>query len=218
MRVIAYRRVSTDQQGESGAGLEAQASALDAEVERRGWDLVETYTDVASGKSMRKRDELATALERMAAGDADLLMVAKLDRLSRSLLDFAQLMALAQREGWGIVALDIGVDTSSVNGELMAHIIMALAQWERRIIGQRTKDALAIVKGRGVKLGRPTLVDDSTVQLIGILRAEGKSYRAIADVLNRQLVPTAQGGLLWYASTVKTMADRTQKNTPTTRR
>ena len=61
--------------------------------------------------------------------------MAKLDRLSRSLVDFAQVMATAQKEKWSINALDIGIDTSSINGELIAHIIMALAQWERRIIG-----------------------------------------------------------------------------------
>lgn len=202
-RAIAYRRVSTDQQGDSGAGLDAQAAAVDRECLSRGLNLVTTYTDVGSGGSMKRRPELARALLAMAEGDADVLIVAKLDRLSRSLLDFANLMALAQRQGWGIVALDIGVDTSTVNGELIANIIMALAQWERRIIGQRTKDALGAVKERGTKLGRPTTVDRQTVGMIAMLRADGRSYRSIADMLNRQGVPTAQGGAQWYASTVR---------------
>ena len=156
--VIGYCRVSTGQQGESGLGLDAQASVIRAEAERREWGEIPLFVDVASGKTTRRRPKLSAALAELAAGRARVLVVSKLDRLSRSLLDFAALMATAQREGWSIVALDIGVDTSTVNGELVANIIMALAQWERRIIGQRTKDALAEVKGRGTKLGRPTTV------------------------------------------------------------
>ncbi len=200
---IGYCRVSTDQQGESGAGLQAQKRAIHLEVERRGWAFQTMYADIASGKSLRRRSDLATALEVMADGEADLLVVAKLDRLSRSLLDFADLMARAQREGWGIVALDIGVDTSTINGELVASIIMALAQWERRIIGQRTKDALGVVKDRGVVLGRPVMMDPATVTLMRLLRSNGRSYGAIAKMLNNEGVPTAQGGAKWYASTVR---------------
>jgi DNA invertase Pin-like site-specific DNA recombinase len=200
---IGYCRVSTDQQGESGAGLQAQKRAIHLEVERRGWAFQTMYADIASGKSIRRRSDLATALEVMADGEADLLVVAKLDRLSRSLLDFADLMARAQREGWGIVALDIGVDTSTINGELVASIIMALAQWERRIIGQRTKDALGVVKDRGVVLGRPVMMDPATVTLMRLLRSNGRSYGAVAKMLNNEGVPTAQGGAKWYASTVR---------------
>ena len=136
------------------------------------------------------------------------LVVAKLDRLSRSLLDFAALMAQAQRDGWSIVALDIGVDTSTVNGELVANIIMALAQWERRLIGQRTKDALAVVKRRGVKLGRPTTVTPEAVAIVNAMRGSGSSLREVAAALNRAKVPTAQGGVQWYASTVRAGARR----------
>lgn len=206
---IGYCRVSTDQQGESGVGLQAQKRAIHLEVERRGWAFQTMFTDVASGKSLRRRGDLATALEVMADGEADLLVVAKLDRLSRSLLDFADLMARAQREGWGIVALDIGVDTSTINGELVASIIMALAQWERRIIGQRTKDALGVVKDRGVVLGRPVMMDPATVTLMRLLRSNGRSYGAIAKMLNNEGVPTAQGGAKWYASTVRAALMRT---------
>lgn len=161
------------------------------------------YVDVASGKSTKRRPKLAAALDTLSAGEAQVLVVAKLDRLSRSLLDFAALMAAAQREGWSIVALDIGVDTSTINGELVASIIMALAQWERRIIGQRTKDALESVRGKGTRLGRPTTVTRDAVAIIAAMRGQGASLRAVADALNRAKVPTAQGGREWYASTVR---------------
>lgn len=199
--VVGYTRVSTDQQGESGAGLEAQRAAIVSESDRRGWSDVRIYTDVASGKSTRGRSQLAEAITAMRPGGV--LVVAKLDRLSRSLLDFASLMAQAQRDGWSIVALDIGVDTSTVNGELVANIIMALAQWERRIIGQRTRDALVQVKSRGTTLGRPTTVTRDAVAIIAAMRGSGASLRQVAAALNDARVPTAQGGRQWYASTVR---------------
>ncbi len=206
-RPIAYCRVSTDEQGDSGAGLEAQRAAIEAEASRRGWE-PRFYTDVASGKSTKRRPQLAAAIRELSEGRATVLVVAKLDRLSRSLLDFAAITAQAHREGWSVVALDIGVDTSTVNGELVANIIMALAQWERRIIGQRTKDALSAVKGRGTPLGRPTVVAREAVAIIRAMRSAGASYRTIADALNAEGVPTAQGGREWYASTVRAIEQR----------
>lgn len=206
--VIGYLRVSTDEQGDSGAGLDAQRETINAEAARRGWGEIHIYTDVASGKSTKRRTQLAAALRDLAEGRASVLVVAKLDRLSRSMLDFATLTAQAARDGWSIVALDIGVDTSTVNGELIANIIMSLAQWERRIIGQRTKDALAAVRGRGTTLGRPTVVAREAVAVIRAMRGAGSSYRQVAAALNAEGVPTAQGGREWYASTVRAIAAR----------
>lgn len=200
---IGYIRVSTDQQGDRGYGLDAQTELIRDEMTRRGWVEGPIYVDVASGKSTRRRPEYAAAVRELSEGRAQVLVVAKLDRLSRSLLDFAALMAQSGREGWSINALDIGIDTSTINGELIANIIMALAQWERRIIGQRTKLALGQVRGHGKRLGRPTLVTSEAWAVIRAMRGEGASYRKVADALNAQGVPTAQGGRQWYASSVR---------------
>ena len=203
MEAIGYIRVSTDQQGERGYGLDAQTARIEDEAERRGWNLAHVYVDVASGKSTKRRPQYAAAVRELSEGRAAVLVVAKLDRLSRSLVDFAGLMAQSRKEGWSIDALDIGIDTSTINGELIANIIMALAQWERRIIGQRTALALGQVKQRGVKLGRPTVVAREAVAIIRAMRSSGSSYRTIAATLNTEGVPTAQGGKEWYASTVR---------------
>lgn len=208
LRCIGYCRVSTDGQGEHGYGLEAQRTTIDAEAKHRGWQLLEHYVDVASGGSLKRRQRLQDALTLLERREADVLMVAKLDRLSRSLLDFAGIMRLGQEQGWSIVALDIGVDTSTVNGELIANIIMALAQWERRVIGQRTKDALSVVRARGTRLGRPANTDVHTIQKIHMLRGAGLSYGKVAAALNREGVPTAQGGREWYPSTVQAVERR----------
>src|SRR4051812_11038212 len=99
IRAVLYTRVSTAEQAESGAGLAAQEAALRAHAARRGWETVDYLTDAgASGKSMAGRPGLARAIDLVTTGQADALAVAKLDRLSRSLLDFAGLMVRAQSE------------------------------------------------------------------------------------------------------------------------
>lgn len=202
---VGYCRVSTDGQGERGYGLAAQRAVIEAEVEKQGWAPAEVYVDVASGKSTKRRPELARALLELEAGHAQVLVVAKLDRLSRSLLDFAKLMVKAQEQGWGISALDIGVDTSTANGELVANIIMSLAQWERRIISARTKDALAEVPG---PLGRPVSTTPDAEAVVRVMRRQGSSYGAVAKALNAEGLPTAQGGAQWHPSTVRALCQR----------
>jgi DNA invertase Pin-like site-specific DNA recombinase len=206
MRALGYCRVSTAEQGDSKAGLEAQEQAIRAEVEHRGWELVELRSDVASGKSLRHRPQLGQTLRDLQAGKADALVVAKLDRLSRSVLDFASVMETAQAEKWSLVVLDLGVDTTSTNGKLIAHIMIALAQWERELIGDRTRTALKAVKARGTRLGRPTGVTDETRRLIRTLRLSGMSWQRIAEMLTHEGIPTSQGGK-WHAATVRKVHD-----------
>jgi DNA invertase Pin-like site-specific DNA recombinase len=206
MRFVGYVRVSTAEQGESGAGLEAQREAIAASCVQRGWQLVKIEQDVASGKSRNGRHGLDAAIAACERSDADGLIVSKLDRLSRSVVDFAGLLERARRKGWALVALDLGVDTSTPSGEMMANVVISFAQYERRLIGQRTKDALAVKKAQGVKLGRASTLPASTRRRILSDRARGLSYRAIADRLNVAGVPTGQGGKQWYPMTVRTVA------------
>lgn len=213
MRFYGYVRVSTREQGDSGLGLDAQGEAIRTEANRRGWEIVDIRQDVSSGKSMRKRDELGRTLRDLRDGNADGLIVAKLDRLSRSVLDFAAVMESASAEGWSVVVIDLGVDTTTTHGELIANIMIALAQWERRIIGDRTRSALEAVKARGTKVGRKSGVSDDTLRLIRALRASGLSWQRIADTLTEQRVPTSQGGQ-WHASTVRRLAAQSKGPPP----
>jgi DNA invertase Pin-like site-specific DNA recombinase len=206
MRVIAYHRVSTDKQADSGNGLEAQAAAIDKAIGVRGWDIVANLTDEGRSGSSMNRPALSDALDRLDRGEADVLVVAKLDRLSRSVRDFATLVERASRNGWSLVALDIDVDTSTPTGELMANIYGSVAQWERRIIGQRTSEAMQAMKARGVRLGRPVELADDIRLRIAAERTAGRSLRAIANDLNAEAVPTARGGK-WHASTVRAVVD-----------
>lgn len=202
LRVVLYLRVSTSEQADSGAGLDAQEHALRLAAERKGWDVVQVLTDAgASGKSLTGRPALAEALDMVETGGADVLAVSKLDRLSRSLLDFAGLMARAHKQGWALVALDVDVDTTTPGGKLVANVMASVAEWERETIGARTRDALAAKRAQGVRLGRPRTLPLDVLQRISRERAEGRTLRAIADGLTADAVPTAQGGV-WRPGTV----------------
>ncbi len=203
MRAAGYIRVSTEEQADSGAGLEAQRRGITEAAAVRGWELLRIFEDHASGKSMNGRKGLKEALRMIEAGEAEALVVAKLDRLSRSLMDFAALMERSRRRGWALVALDLGVDTSTPSGEMMANVLAVFAQFERRMIGQRTKDALAVKRAQGVRLGRPASLAAGVRSRIRRMHSHGRSLSAIAQELNAEGVPTAHGGRAWYPSTVR---------------
>lgn len=200
VRALGYLRVSTEGQAESGAGLDAQRTAIEAEATRQGWQL-EVVTDTGSGAHLN-RPALVAALDRLDRGEADLLLAAKLDRVSRSVKDFTELLERAHREGWRLVLLDLG-DTSTATGELTANMIASAAQYERRLIGQRTREGLAAKRAAGVRLGRPSVLPREVVARIVAERTEGRSMRVIAEGLTGDGVPTARGGAEWKVSSVQ---------------
>lgn len=192
-KAITYLRVSTDEQARSGLGLDAQRLAIEGAARYRQWEIVGEYVDEGrSGKSM-KRPMLREALDVLDRGEADVLVVSKLDRLSRSVLNFAQIAERAKRGGWSLVALDVDVDTSSPSGELLVNVIAAMAQWEARMIGERTSAALQAKKARGARLGRPVTVSLQVRNMIRRERAAGRSLQAIADLLNAKGILTPTG-------------------------
>jgi DNA invertase Pin-like site-specific DNA recombinase len=199
---LGYVRVSTGEQHESGAGLAAQRAAILAEAHRRGWEPVEFIEDTASGKDA-KRPGLERAREALKAGDAGALIVSKCDRLSRSLQDFLSIQQEAQAQGWVLLALDVPADMTTPHGEAMANVLMVFANLERKLIGQRTRDALAERKAAGVTLGRPRVLPNDVRDRIKREREKRRTLRAIAEALNADEVPTAHGGKKWHASTVR---------------
>lgn len=202
MKVIAYRRVSTDEQASSGLGLEAQRATIAAAAVARGWD-VHWIEDAGHSAKTLRRPGVVTALAMLAQGEAEGLVVAKLDRLSRSVQDFAATMDTARKQGWALVALDLGVDTTTPAGELVANVMAAVAQWERRVISVRTVEALAAARERGTRLGRPRQIDPALLARVVAMRTEGLSLRAIAQALNDQHVPTVSGGRCWHPATIR---------------
>lgn len=200
---LAYVRVSTDDQAENGASLAAQAAALTEAAERKGYRVEIIREEGRSGKSLAGRPALAEALDRLRKGDAQALYSQRLDRLSRSVADFAHLLDLSKRQGWTVAVLDADVDTSTPSGEFLVNVLASAAQYERRIIGARTRDALAQRRREGVRLGRPSVLTSEVVARIVHERNTGASLRTIAAALTAEGILTAHGGATWYASTVR---------------
>jgi len=201
--LLGYVRVSTDMQTASGAGLEAQRAFLQAEADRRGYELeIVEEAEAMSGKSYLKRVALLEALARLDSGKASALAVAKLDRLSRSVADFLAILERSRKNKWALVIGDLSLDTSTPLGEAMATITATFAQLERKRIGERTKEALAVKKAAGVQLGRPRLLDEAIrSRIITSYGLERISLNTLATRLNDEGVLSATGGK-WYASTI----------------
>ena len=202
MKAIGYIRVSTQEQAQSGLGLEAQAVAIREEATRRGWDL-EIIADEGESGSKIDRPGLLIAKDALARGEAQALIVAKQDRLMRSSLGWAQIVSQSKDQKWSLICLDINLDTASPMGECMGSILAAIAQLELENIRKRTKDALAVKKAQGYRLGRPATMPDETRARINALRNSGVTLQGVADTLNTEGIPTARGGSKWYASTVQ---------------
>lgn len=213
-KFVAYYRVSTKRQGDSGLGLGAQRQAVLDYLDGGRWELLAEYTDVESGGD-DSRPELARAIEHTKRAKAT-LVIAKLDRLSRKVSFVASLMDSGVRF--------VAVDNPSAN-ELTINILAAVAQEERRLISVRTKAALAAAKNRGIKLGNPRLSDAramaeaaktiradkfaaNVTPVIHRLQAAGcSSLRDIASALNARGVATRRGAR-WTAAAVQRVLSR----------
>lgn len=201
-KVIGLVRVSTADQGASGLGINAQAEAIRLECERRRWLLVDIIVEPAISGRSADRPGLTEALERVGSGGASGIVVAKLDRLSRSVVDFGRILAWLDAADAHLVALDLGVDTSTPAGRLVANVLASVAEWEADVIAERTTDALSAKRARGEAISRPAVPAD-VADRIRALRADGLSYRAICGTLNDDGVPTARGAAQWSVSAVQ---------------
>ena len=203
---LAYIRVSTGDQAENGASLAAQTAALIAEAERRGWDVEVAAEEGLSGKDLN-RPALQAALARLDRGEAQVLIAIRLDRISRSVADFAALMARAKKRGWRLLLQNPALDTEEPSGKFTAHVLAAAAEYERDLISARTKEGMAQRRVEGVHLGRARVLPLDVLQRIVDDRAAGLSLRAIAEALTDDGIATAHGGAAWHASTVKAVLD-----------
>jgi DNA invertase Pin-like site-specific DNA recombinase len=140
----------------------------------------------------------------LACGQGDGLVVAKMDRLARSVLHASEIIEQATKQGWSLVILDMNLDLTTPAGEAMAHMPATFAQFERRLIGQRTKDALAAKKRQGTRLGPKPKAPAGVIRRIVMDREAGLSYRRIADALTGEGVLTPTGrSTPWEHSTVR---------------
>ena len=224
LRVIGYVRASTDDQALT---LEVQRGRVAAYCVAQGLDLVELIEDAgASGKTLA-RPGLARVLATLASGGADGLVVAKLDRLSRSVRDWQDLITSHFGEGSGrhLFSVADSIDTTTAAGRLVLNVILSVAQWEREVIVERTRDALAELRSQGRRTGGVpygwVLADDGTTlvadpaEQAGIVRlrelhATGISYRAIARSLDAEGIPTKGGGTWGHQAVARILQSRSR--------
>jgi DNA invertase Pin-like site-specific DNA recombinase len=151
-------------------------------------------------------------------GEADVLVAAKIDRVSRSTTDFARLLDHAEKKGWKVVVLDVEVDTTTAAGRLVVEVVSAAASFESRRMGERQKAAHAVRRSQGKRAGQAPVLPEAVRLRIADDRGAGRSLNRIAAALNDEGVPTAKGGV-WHASTISHVlrsveVDRTLRETP----
>jgi site-specific DNA recombinase len=228
-RVVGYIRVSSEQQRDEGVSLEAQRARLRAYALALDLELVAIDEDAGySAKSVNTRPALLRALARLEAGEADGVLVVKLDRLTRSVRDLGDLVERYFASRFSLLSVCDSIDTRTASGRLILNVLTSVAQWEREATGERTRDALAHLKSEGIMVGGvplglrrtdeidatgrrvvvPAPDELNTVARARALRAGGSSLRSIARILCEEAHATKRGGR-WDATTVAKVLRRT---------
>jgi DNA invertase Pin-like site-specific DNA recombinase len=226
-RVVGYVRVSTEHQADGGVSLDAQRAKLEAYAVAMDLDLVALVEDAGVSAKTLNRPGLRRALAMLDAGEAEALLIVKLDRLTRSVRDLGDLVERYFASRCSLLSVSDSIDTRTAAGRLVLNVLTSVAQWEREATGERTRDALVHLKAEGVKLGGEALgwrraettdaegrrtVEDidseaETMNRIFALRAKGRSLRDIAAILTAEGRSTKRGGA-WAAETVRKVLAR----------
>ena len=221
MRAIGYARVSTEDQAQAGVSLDFQEEKIRAYCVAKDWDLVSLIRDEGQSAKDLKRPGMQRILEGVRKKEFDVVVILKLDRLTRSVKDLGYLVEdVFGKNHVAFSSLQDNFDTCTANGRMVMNILATIAQWERDIISERTRDAMEFMKN-GLKLVgavpygfdskdgdlSPNPEEMETVREVVRLRSGKKSYRRIADILNRKGVPSKNGGR-WYPKTVMGVVKR----------
>jgi site-specific DNA recombinase len=217
-RAIGYVRVSTDDQVREGVSLDVQESRIRAYCEAKSWQLVSVVRDEGKSAKDLKRPGLQEILGALPKRQRcfDVLVVVKLDRLTRSVRDLGNLIDAFKRARVGFTSIQESVDTASASGELFFNLVASVSQWERRAIGERTLSAMAHLRAQGRRISRqlrfgvrfdaagrvePDPREQATLSKILQLRETGLSLRAISTALAGQ-GNLARSGRPFTASTL----------------
>lgn len=224
-RAFGYIRVSTSEQVSDGVSLAVQRSKIAAYCELNDLPLIDVIEDAGiSGKSLA-RPGIQEVIKRMRDGEANALVILKLDRLSRSTRDVLHLVETIEQNDWMLHSISERLDTSTASGRFVITILSALAEMERQQIGERTALALQHMKSNGHTLGTtpmgfksnkgsdgrrsliPCEAEQSILRRIADLRLSGLSYGRIADLLNAEELPTKRGAK-WHPSTIQSLVQK----------
>jgi|HubBroStandDraft_6_1064221.scaffolds.fasta_scaffold689384_1 site-specific DNA recombinase len=208
MKTIGYVRVSTDRQAERGISLEAQAEKIRAMALVQSAELGEIIVESGESAKSLNRPGMAKLLALVDAGKVKAVIVAKLDRLTRSVKDLCELLERFERKGVALVSVAESLDTGSAAGRLVLNIMAAVSQWEREAIGERTRDALRHKRSQGERVGNiafgfrlaadgqhlePDPAERGVLAEIQRLRHDGVTLRGIAAALNDKALRTRRG-------------------------
>jgi site-specific DNA recombinase len=208
MRAIGYARVSTDKQADRGVSLEAQTEKVRAMAVVQSAQLVDVIVDAGESAKSLHRPGMARVLSLVDAGAVDVVIVAKLDRLTRSVKDLAELLERFQKRGVSLVSVAESLDTGSAAGRLVLNVMTAVSQWEREAIGERTRDAMSHKRANGERVGTVPfgfrLAADGVhleaepgereiIATIRVLSQDGHTTRRIAEHLNGHGYRTRRG-------------------------
>lgn len=225
MKVIGYIRVSTEEQASSGQSLDAQRAKLEAYARLYELELVEIIEDAGESAKTLQRPGLQRCLEMLRSGTAAGLLIAKLDRLTRSVADWQELIDgfFGERAGRQLFSVADSIDTRTAAGRLVLNVLLSVAQWERETIGERTKDALQSKIRKGERCGKvrfgfrladdgrmliPNPEEQEVLRLVRELHAAGESLRFIAAELSRRSIITKEGNSTWTHTAVSRLLQR----------
>lgn len=222
MKAVGYCRVSTTAQADNGQSLEVQEEKIRAMAVVQGVELVEIIIDAGESAKSLSRPGMTRLITLVDAGEVQAVIVAKLDRLTRSVRDLADILERFQRRGVSLVSVAETLDTGTAAGRLVLNIMASVSQWEREAIGERTRDVLRFKHDNGFKTGGEVpfgfdlieggrLVknqeEQRIIKLIKGLRKQAVSYRAICAELEGKGIKTKKGGLKWNPKTVRKIAE-----------
>jgi DNA invertase Pin-like site-specific DNA recombinase len=206
--LIGYARVSTTGQAHSGVGIAAQRQALADAAQMQGLVLSEILVDEAiSGRRMANRPALQAAIAKLRSGDASGLVVSKVDRLGRNAGEVLALADRADREGWRLVILDVGLDTATTSGRLVLGMLAIASRFEHDRISERQVEKFRELRQQGRPRGLPAADRDLADRLVA-MREEGNTLEAIAAALNEERVPTPRASAHgWRRSSVRSVIE-----------
>jgi DNA invertase Pin-like site-specific DNA recombinase len=205
VRTLGYASVPAEA---GGRELAAQHRAIQRAAGRLGLELVEVVRErePKTGKAL-DRAGLSYLIERLATGDASCIVVTGLERLSRSVAELGTIVQWLERNSVRLVAVNLDLDTASPGGQTTARALASVGGWERERLSERTRKGLAAARAKRRASASPATPDwDAVKKRIAAMRADGMTLQAIADVLNREGVPTQRGGAKWRPSSVQTAA------------
>jgi DNA invertase Pin-like site-specific DNA recombinase len=200
LRAIGYVYLSDSSSGD----LNEQTAEIERHCHARGLLLASAVHDVERAGRGDHRPALAWALEQLAAGRAETLVIGRLRDLSSNVAGLAPLLRWFESERRSLFAIDLQLDTSTSSGRQTASAIVGVGSWEHERISLRTRQGLQAARERGEGQGRTAVADIPELQVrIAGMRDEGMTLQAIADVLNAEGVPTLRGGAMWRPSSVQ---------------